>query len=537
MQIDVTVLLRGTAREIAGWRCETDQNNQFLTVDKHRRRDATQNTWRQLAFDINQEAALNPDVPVDVFLHLRGRLIEYLDDISTLNKIVNYARDYTWGGNIYIVWDQISDSVFERLYKGNEKVLQGLLRMLVQSGVTDLIEIQKRRQVAGRDEKTILYECALESTQRRKRLQQLVDINGWQIVLREGASFLADFVDEFVREELGLIEGKNLAVFYDQRPRGGWGQLLKQSRLYERNGKPFVAALSRSNPKDARDLEELWKQESQGLKLFLFNGIFEWLYTFTRLCQASHPPATPVGEVEPGDIVWVETTRRHVSGPEMKGRAPRLLVTSAFALCRIGESYFDESEGGDAREAWEVEAEHCIEASLEIGRCLRHLPFHVAVEVRQRVTCEQMPGFLEGDPFTAWLYLGHGDEELGLREAQAGRYASPQRWLACFEGYEAQLHLVIFSACESTGLAQLFVESGVAEVSIGFGREALTDATRVLSAMVMPVALQNESSRDAVLKAFKEAVLILRRSSYQNAQVKYYSDAEPKAFAARPKQP
>src|SRR4051794_27170023 len=108
MQIDVTVLLRDTMREIAAWRCETDQNKQFLTVAKDRRRDATKDTWRQLAFDINQHAAHSPDVQVDVFLHLRGRLIEYLDDIRALTDIVNYARDYTWGGNIYIVWDQIS---------------------------------------------------------------------------------------------------------------------------------------------------------------------------------------------------------------------------------------------------------------------------------------------------------------------------------------------------------------------------------------------------------------------------------------------
>jgi hypothetical protein len=538
MQIDVTVLLRDTTREIAAWRCETDRNSQLLTMDEHERHDATEDTWRQLAFAINRLAARDPDVRVDVFLHLRGHLIESLYDISALTEAVNYARDYTWGGNIYIVWDQKPESAFDRVYKGNEKVLEELFRVLMQSGVTDLIEIQKRRKAAGRDEKTVLYECALESKQRRTRLQQLVDSNGWHIVLRDGAYFLADFVGEFVRGRLGLIEGKNLAVFYDQRPPGGWGQLLKGSRLYEQGGRPFVAALSRSNPKDARDLEELWEQESRGLRLFLFNGIFEWLYTFTRLCHASRPAETPVVDASPRDIVWAETARRTASGPETKGRDPRLLVTSAFALRQVGESYFAGLGGDDTREDWERETEHCLAASREIGGFLRHLPFHVAVEVRHRVSCEQMPGFLEGEPFTAWLYLGHGDKELGLREEGTRQYASPQRWLACFEGYEAPLSLVIFAACESAGLARMFVESGVSEVAVGFEYEVLTDATRELSKRVMPAALRSESSLEAVLDAFQEAVLILRRISYaEGGKVMYYSDAEPKAFAARPESP
>lgn len=499
-------------------------------MDKHERRDATEETWRQLALVINQLAAHDPALQVDVFLHLRGHLIENLYDISALTEVVGYARDYTWGGNIYIAWDQKPESAFDRLYKGNEKVLEELFRMLVQSGVTDLIEIQKRRKETGRDEKTILSECAFESRQRRERLQRLVDSNGWHIVLRDGAYFLADFVGELVREQSGLVEGRNLAVFYDQRPPGGWGQLLKGARLYESDGRPFVAAISRSNPKDAWDLETLWAQESKGLKLFLFNGIFEWLYTFARLCQASHLPATSVGDVSPHDIEWVEHARRLDAEPEPKSRDPRLLVTSAFALRRESESGFDES---DVEETWERDAAYCLAASREIGGFLRYLPFHVAVEIRHRVICEQMPHFLEGDPFTAWLYLGHGDKERGLREEETGQYASPQRWLACFRGYEARLRLVIFSACETAGLAHLFVESGAAEVAIGFKYEVLTQATHELSKRVMPAALQREHSRAAVLRAFQETVRVLRRITYsESGQDRVYSDAEPKAFAA-----
>jgi hypothetical protein len=548
MQIDVSVVLRETIREIAAWRCETDQDKQFLTTDKYEHHDAFVDAWRRLALKINRLADQNPDVQVDVFLILRGHLPENIYDIDALTEVVSHARDYTWGGDIYVAWEQKPEAAFNRLYRGNEKVVEGLLGMLVRSGVTDLIEIQKWRKAAGREEKTILYECALESRERRARLRKLVDGNGWRVILRDGAYFLADFVNDFIRGKLELAEGSNLAVFYDQRPPRGWGQLLRESRLYGRGGKLFVAALCRPGSKDARDLKELWGQESPGLKLFCFNGAFEWLYAFTRLCQASRPPALPSGGSTHGEIVWVESARRTAPGPETNsGDEPRLLVTSAFALhAGGGENPFTGYEGygpfqawgeGGRSEGWEEE-EYCLTATREIGGVLRHLPFNVEVEVRQRVTCEMMPRFLKGKLFAAWLHLGHGSAA-GLREEQIAQDAAPQRWVDCFEDYGAQLRLVIFSACESAELAQLFVESGVSRIAIGFGRKVLTQATHELSEKVIPAALRGAGHRDVVLNAFREAVLVLRRTTITNTRdddsgIEHYSDSEPKAFAARP---
>jgi hypothetical protein len=152
-----------------------------------------------------------------------------------------------------------------------------------------------------------------------------------------------------------------------------------------------------------------------------------------------------------------------------------------------------------------------------------------------------MPRFLKGKLFAAWLHLGHGSEA-GLREEQIARDAAPQRWVDCFEDYGAQLRLVIFSACESAELARLFVRSGVSRVAVGFGRKVLTQATPELSEKVVPAALRGAGHRDAVLNAFREAVLVLRRTTFtktrdDGSETVHYSDSEPKAFAARPKQP
>jgi hypothetical protein len=101
--------------------------------------------------------------------------------------------------------------------------------------------------------------------------------------LLAGASFLDDFVQRFI-SELQLPEGENQTVFYDQRPPRSWPQLLERAREYGHGGNLFVAVLSRGNAKDMRDLEELWEQESPGLKWFFFKGIFEWPYGKRKSC-------------------------------------------------------------------------------------------------------------------------------------------------------------------------------------------------------------------------------------------------------------
>jgi hypothetical protein len=362
-------------------------------------------------------------------------------------------------------------------------------------------------------------------------LRKLVGLDGWRVILRDGASFLNNFIEHFITE-LHLSEGNNLAVFYDQRPPLGWAQLLKRAREYHRGGNLFVAAISRSSDKDIQDLEELWERDFPGLKLFIFKGAFEWLYAFIRLAQASGP-ATLAQQVNltHRDITWVTPTNKTNFDTELPGGDVSLLVTSAFTFSPASETSSDVFEERALQDDAEDEAEYCLDAAKEIGGILSHLPFYVRVKVLHCITAEELPNFLEGHPFTAWIHLGHGDER-GLRENPATQSASSQRWLDCFNDYERGLQLVIFSACESADLARSFAESGLTQVAIGFENQVLTQATRTLSGKVMPAALQSGNRQKAILQAFLEAVIGLHRRSYEeNCEDRYYSDAAPRAFA------
>lgn len=533
MIIDVIVLLRETIEEIAVWRYEADQHG-HLCVRDERGNDLTPETsWEWLALEINQRACDNSRLPVDVFLILRDPLVENLDRPNKLVEIVNHARDHTWGGAIYLVWDQKPEVKFESLYKDHKDELKIWFDMLMQSGVTDLVEIKKKHRSAEPDEKKVLYQRGLESRRRREGLRRLIISSGWRVVLREDALFLDDFLKEFKVSELSLPEGDNIAVFYDQPPKWGWYQLLKASRVYGQGGKRFVAVLSRSREKDMWDLRGMWEQESPGIELFIFKGIFEWLYTFIRLAHAGRhsPPAQPPN-LRHSALVWVEPAQEVPPDPELGGDA-RLLITSAFALRLAGENAFLAAAERELREAEERQARYCLDAAREVGGVLRKLPFHVEVEVRHCVTVERLPDFLEGRAFTAWLHLGHGDRH-GLFEELTNRHSSSQTWLDCFNGYERSLRLVIFSACESADLARSFAEAGVARVAIGFESPVLTRASRNLSGQVMPAALGAGERQEAILQAFLKSFVALGRYVYkERGEDRHYSDAGPRAFVAR----
>jgi hypothetical protein len=534
MIIDVTVLLRETVEEVAIWRYETDQHGRLCVRDGRGNDLTAETSWERLALDINRRACESSRLPVDVFLILRGPLVENLYRPDLLAEIVNHAREHTWGGAIYVVWDQKPEATFERLYKGNEVVLKKWFGTLVESGVTDLVEVKKRHRLVEPDEKKILYERGLESRQRREGLRGFISRGGWRVVLRDGAHFLDDFLKEFKVSGQQLPAGDNLAVFYDQRPPRGWRQLLEAARAHGQGGRRFVAALSRSSEKDLWDVREMWERESPGAGLLPFKGTFEWLYAFIRLAHAGRPsPPARTPDLTHDAIVWVGPAGREPRDPEPGGGGDeRLLITSAFALRRAGENAFRAAAEGALREAEERQAAHCLDAAKEVGDVLRDLPFHVEVDVRHCVTAERLPDFLEGGVFTAWLHLGHGDRR-GLFEEATGQHASSRRWLDCFDGCESSLRLVVFSACESADLARSFAEAGVARVAIGFENPVLTRATRKLSGLVMPAALGDGERREPILHAFLESLVALRRRGYEErGEDRQYSDAGPRAFVA-----
>jgi CHAT domain-containing protein len=535
MRIDVIVLQRGTNRRIKAWRYATGLDRPFfITLDGQQKRLTPEVAWRDLALEINQMACNKSnnlsDLALDVFLVFRGRFVENYD-CACLEEIARYARDYTWASNIYIVWDQKPETKFDRLYTGNEMTLEEWFRMLIRFGVTDLIEIPKKERLRKTDPDSLLRDCALKSERRRRRMRKLVSNEGSGIVLRDDAFFLEEFLNAFAMNEVLFSESQNLVVFYDQRPKKSWGQLVEKSGFFNRSGIWFVAALCRDH-KDFRDLEQLWKQESNKAKprcfdgIFVFNGIFEWLYALIRLKQAAHPsPATLRPTTQP-DVEWLEPDKILIEREPGNGELS-LLVTSTFVLSE--ENAFHFSPEGFSQLVKE-QNEYCISAAKEIGAVLRKLSFNVAVEVHHCLRSEQVSHLLKDRQFTAWLFLGHRNRLRGVRKEYEGHYAAPENWLYSFELYGTRnLQLVIFSSYASAAIARRLAASG-ARVAVGFQNETLAQASRELSAMVMPAALEPGDRQSAVISALTEAQDFLQRiySAEKNNR-----DTGPTVFAVK----
>ncbi|HXO74251.1 MAG TPA: hypothetical protein VN824_03450, partial [Puia sp.] len=174
LRVEVIILRQKTTKVIATWEYATDQYGHPFTLDKQNNLSSPEQSWQAVAIEIQQQACQpgedDPHTPIDVFLYLRGPLLENLYDYGSLEKIVNDARNHAWGGNVYIAWEQ---KVFDTIAEKNETVLEEWFRMLSKSGVTDIIEITKKVQ-GDRPEHIILRACALESERRRERLRNLV---------------------------------------------------------------------------------------------------------------------------------------------------------------------------------------------------------------------------------------------------------------------------------------------------------------------------------------------------------------------------
>jgi hypothetical protein len=510
MQIDAIILLQGTTEAIEAWRFNTDQNGQFYTVNEPGSHIPHKDKWEELAIKINRLAYGGAHTPVDVFLYLRDPLRETFYNYGHLKNIVNYARNHTWAGNLYLVWDQQAGTAFSSLYPGNAIVLEKWFQVLSEERVTDLIEITKEIKSKYPDALNLLRVCADVAKQRRNNLRGFVTAEGWGVILRNEASLPEAFIKILVKAKLLPSDTTNKVIFFDQKPHFGLIELLDKSRRLSQEGSRLVTSLPKIN---SNELKYLCNREGLNEPID-FNGTFEWLYALIRLNQASRASApTPLVGYSQEYFEGVEPSEERLFRLELNDGNLRLLVTSAFHH-KDGEGY-------------------CIAAAQEIGALLRYLPFNIDIEVHPYINCGSLPGVLKDKQFTAWLHLGHGKSGQGLCEAGNEEYASPKRWLACFKAYQRNLQLVLLSVCESADIARLFAAAGV-RVAIGFENEVLTGATKILTEKVIPAALQTGDRQEAIIVAFQEACRSLSsRTDLHNGEEKSYIDARPRAFGVR----
>lgn len=538
MKIDVFVLRRGTPTRIDAWKCVSDQRgrmvaqyeDEVITVEE---------AWEETAVNIHEMACeAAQEFPyayfeADIFLLVRGRLLEHLfyDDREELKKIVNGARYHNWGGNIYLAWVGSKETDFKGLYPAAEVDLEDWVRTLLDLGLTDIIEVPEKDDKPEPGIYNVLHQSAVRSEGRLEALKEFVGDIRWRLFLLDTAFLIKPFLRKFRGEEQRRAEGKGAAVFFDREPRYGWGQLLDELPEEGHGGRVFVAVRSL---KKEYNLESLLKSKFPGRELFYFNSTLEWVYSYLRLSAPWRPPfagASGGSEGVDDGVEWVSGAEGATISSKPNDGEQALLVTCAFRFRR--KAAFDGS-----REALAKARRHCLAASAEIGAVRRRLPFHIGVEVHHCMTAERLPEILGRRPFTAWLHLGHGERGSGLKDELTNQFISPAMLTGCFEGYHGCLQLVVFSACESTDFARAFARLG-APVAVGFENKVLTEATRQLSAALMPSAFGGGDTQAAVLEVFRAAAVELRQPVFVaegeggSKEEMRYSDGGARAFAAR----
>lgn len=502
-------------QSIADWQLRPNRNGDLRAVYRNGESLTPERAWKDLALKINRRALRGSHAPVEIFLYLRDGLHDSIYNYGILEETVAAARDHAWGGRLYVVWESVPATMFEPTFgEGSDQIL--LARSFcafLREGVTDLLEITRRDKpgegVTFEDEKRILRGCAVASERRRDALRAAVSEDGWGYVLRSEAWLLEDLLKELLTEGCLPASGSNHVAIFDAVPRFGPKELLDKFRRVNRTNAGIVAATPEGY---SRDLDYQCTIGAPPLELVTFNGIFEIVYALLQLNKARRHDGAAGGFAGnvPVDIEAVELSASRFFPASGSRPSSRLLITSAF---HPGE-----------------ERDQSIAAAREVGEMLRALPFHLDIEVHPCITCESLPDLLESGEFAAWIHLSHGEDSKGLYEPQSEEYASPERWLACFTSYRNSLRLALFSSCESAVVARLFAESGVG-VAIGFKKEVLVEATRLLVSTVVRAAMQLGGDEESILAAFRDACerLAARTIALDGRDVSYIA-AQPVAF-------
>jgi hypothetical protein len=290
MQLELLVLGKGIPQVIKHWEYNTDADDPFfVTIGEEKKQITPRQAWQELSrLGRGRNSSGANECPVDIFLALRENAVETLINHDRLANLVEEALRYTAGNRLYLAWNQED---FPRLYE-NQPMLESWFSRLIRSGIADVIEIP-RSALLREEIVTTLHLRALESEERRAKLQKLVSAEGWRILFRRpfsGKLSIETFIETFLADEqLNFDPCPNLAVFFDRTPKlPEWFKLLKLLRELKCKGNWFIAKVARID-----DFDEFWKEEAGKFKpkyfdgVLEFHGCFEWLFALLRLQLAT----------------------------------------------------------------------------------------------------------------------------------------------------------------------------------------------------------------------------------------------------------
>ena len=468
MSIDVVILQAGRQIVIRHW----EESGFYPNLHE----------WKQTALDLARRAATQQSFRAEIFLCLKGHYLVADYGYETCLLLLKVARQYGWGSKIYIAVDEQVDFHHDQL-----NYLPQLIVWLdkvhhLQHRATDIVLANfNREEEIHQYHISDLRRAGDDSMIRYGQMSGLIIPDEWQCWAassKEYGKWLEDTSEP---------DGRNLIIVIAAIKSGGkiLSNAIKRAerKIIAQAGRRFALGIVSRN-KLPPEVEELGAKYR--LPILKFRGLLELRYFLLRLNRHCLPQAVQVDPfARTVDAVPVESRIFQLGNSSH----PRLLITSTF--------HPDDRSGVS-----------CLDAVLDVAEISSGAPARADCYVYPSLRTSDLPDLLKKLPdLTAWVFHGHGDR-YGLKDFD-GNLINIDEWFYQLKYSNVRLPLIVFSVCQSSGIARKFAQAGV-RVAIGFENDVLPEICRTLAVHVVTAALESNGDQKTILLAYNKVCRILQ---------------------------
>jgi hypothetical protein len=453
--------------------------------------------WAKLTTEIAKRAAGNAPYGVDVYLHFNGDHLASTFDYDFVEKLVELAREHTWGGKVFLVFDQ---GIFKDpdQIKSNMPSIAYWLETVQRGSVADVVLASHSRLNPNSPTSHLLNRIGIDSLTKERDLFEMVTPGLWSYWAPTSSAINRFKLFDESLFSARRVRASNFLIAVDRKASISTAENIQIRRFVRKHsGRQFALAVvgiaaSALSP----DLEDLAARLS--LRVMTFRGWLElrfFLLRLNHLCAAQAVLAPETTKARP--VTMPPRFDNSIKKP------PRLLVTNSFSH--------------------QQDPLLCREAARDIGKLLHLVHPRAEYLIHPALRGSALPGLLTKlHDATVWWFMGHGQGTGGLQDVD-GQVLRPKDWISKFSAWNKCLPLVFFSACRSAEIAGAFAEAG-AGVAIGFESDTLPGPCRMLAIRVIEAALTSYGERNAILTAFS--------AGCRSLQISGLGHIKPRAFYA-----
>lgn len=419
---------------------------------------------------------------LEVYICLTGEELLTVADRAALARLLETARDHSWGARLFLVASRQLDHRRAPWLARESRELW--LRAALGGKVQDVLEVEYDPLAPCTIPGEVLRHAADAALDRQRLLRELHRQPGtWRCVVDPQKKLLESLLSTWVQYD-GPSPGTNLVVVVDD--------VLRQMATVRKARKRFpdarcvVVTLHPPSP----ELEHYCFSEHLGRPIMLLGELELW-YFLLRLNEDLPSQRSQADRAPSAEEAWVADTEERLKAvcpPEARvfraadpSAEPTLVVTSAFNP---------------------DEPRQCLEAAKDVGRVVARYPLGARISVEPAITLGRLFGVLDRvKTFQVWIHLGHGAGVHGLEDAE-GNLATPELWLQCFLERDCDLAVTIFLTCFSAPVALLFAQAGVS-VAVGFEKEVESHMCRELAIDMLDAVVAYGTTLPDTLRGFR----------------------------------